>query len=155
MKNTHDTPDIITLEDFMPYRLSVLSNKVSTIIAATYEGKFGISVTEWRIMAVLGEYPDASADFVSVKTQIEKSIISRAIAKLLQRKLIEREFDADDRRRSVLNLSETGRDVYREIVPVSFAYEDKLLECFNAEEQEQFSTLISRLYSHAEQIEQK
>lgn len=155
MNKTQDTPDIITLEDFLPYRLSVLSNKVSTIIAATYQGKFGISVTEWRIMAVLGEYPGASADFVSVKTQIEKSIISRAIAKLLQRKLIEREFDAEDRRRSMLNLSATGQDVYREIVPVSFAYEEKLLACFSEDEQQQFSDLIGRLYAHAESLQEE
>ncbi|WP_315980726.1 hypothetical protein [Aliamphritea spongicola] len=51
MKNTHDTPDIITLEDFMPYRLSVLSNKVSTIIAATYEGNSvsqSLNGASWR-----------------------------------------------------------------------------------------------------------
>lgn len=82
---------ILTLERYLPYRLSILSNRVSGRIAETYGDKFAISVTEWRIMAVLGEYPGISADEVSNKTQIEKSILSRAISKLLNRNLRNRE----------------------------------------------------------------
>ena len=143
----------LALEAFMPYRLSILSNKVSGIIADTYRGKFGLSITEWRIMAVLGEYPNVSADFVSAKTQIEKSNISRAISKLLERALISREFDTQDRRRSVLSLSETGWSVYDEIVPISYEYEEKLLRCFSEQERETLSDLVGRLYQHAIDIE--
>ena len=101
-------PPVLTLERYLPYRLSILSNKISSLVAQTYKDKFAISVTEWRIMAVLGEYPGISADEISAKTQIEKSILSRAIARLLKRKFIEREVSEEDKRRSVINLSETG-----------------------------------------------
>ncbi|NIB43921.1 MarR family transcriptional regulator [Pseudomaricurvus alkylphenolicus] len=144
-----DLSRVLTLERFFPYRLSILSNTVSGIIADTYKDKFAISITEWRIMAVLGEYPGISADEVSLKTHIEKSIISRAVSKLLQRKLIEREFDPEDRRRSMLQLSPTGKSVYNDVVPTSYEYEEKLLCCFNDEERRQFSDLIDRLHQHA------
>lgn len=140
---------LLTLERFMPYRLSILSNKVSSMIADTYQDKFALSITEWRIMAVLGEYPGSSADEISVKTQIEKSILSRSVNRLLKRKLIEREISDTDRRRSHIKLSETGRAVYEEIVPLSYAYERALLNCFSEAEQAQFSDLIDRLYQHA------
>ncbi|MCC2616539.1 MarR family winged helix-turn-helix transcriptional regulator [Aestuariibacter halophilus] len=140
---------ILKLERFLPYRLSIVSNKVSSIIADTYKDKFAISITEWRIMAVLGEYPDISADEISAKTQIEKSILSRSVSKLLKRNLIERDMAEDDRRRSMIRLSATGKSVYDEIVPLSYQYEDALLECFSEEEQAQFSHLIDRLYEHA------
>jgi len=144
---------ILTLERFLPYRLSILSNKVSAIVAETYHDKFALSITQWRIMAVLGEYTGISADEVSTKTQIEKSILSRAISTLLQRKLIKREFSSDDRRRSKLSLTETGLSVYDEIVPVSVKYEQALLKCFSKEERQQLSELIDRLYQHAGTIE--
>ena len=80
-KFTIENQSIITLERYLPYRLSILSNKVSSLIAETYKHKFALSITEWRIMAVLGEYPGTSADEVSSKTQIEKSILSRALNK--------------------------------------------------------------------------
>ncbi|GAB5380225.1 MAG: MarR family transcriptional regulator [Aliiglaciecola sp.] len=142
----------LTLERFLPYRLSILSNKVSGIVAETYRDKFALSITEWRIMAVLGEYPGISADEISLKTQLEKSILSRAISKLLKRNLIEREIAADDRRRSEIRLSKTGKTVYQEIVPLSYHYEQQLLACLNEHEQNQFSDLIDRLYAHAEQM---
>ncbi len=143
----------LNLESFLPYRLSVTSNKISGIIADTYKDKFAISITEWRIMAVLGSNPGSSADEVSAKTQIEKSILSRAISKLLQRNLIEREFDEDDRRRSILTLSSTGISVYNEVVPISYDYEKRFLACFSDEEQRQFRQLLDRLYQHADKVD--
>lgn len=142
----------LTLERYLPYRLSILSNKISGIVAETYKDKFALSITEWRIMAVLGEYQGISADEISVKTQIEKSILSRAISKLLKRNLIERKVATDDRRRSEIYLSETGKAVYQEIVPLSYDYEERLLSCFSETEREQFSELIDRIYKHADEL---
>ena len=140
---------ILTLERYLPYRVATLSNRISGIIAQTYKDKFALSVTEWRIMAVLGEYPGASADEVSAKIQIEKSIVSRSLQKLLKRHLVVREVDESDRRRQNLTLTKTGKDVYRQIVPVSYDYEDRLLKCFNERERQQFDKLMDRLYEHA------
>ncbi|WP_088330375.1 MarR family winged helix-turn-helix transcriptional regulator [Lacimicrobium sp. SS2-24] len=151
MANKQDNP-LLILERFFPYRLSILSNKVSGIIADTYKDKFAISITEWRIMAVLGECPDISADEISAKTQIEKSIISRSVSKLLRRHLIERDMAEDDRRRSMIRLSPTGKSVYEEIVPLSYQYEQALLSCFSEAEQAQFSQLIDRLFQHADTL---
>lgn len=137
----------------MPYRLSILSNRISGIIADTYRDKFALSITEWRIMAVLGEYPGASADEVSIKIQIEKSIVSRALQKLLARHLVEREVDETDRRRQNLSLTKTGLEIYKQVVPVSYEYEEQLLECFSIKERETFDKLIDRLYRHADTID--
>ncbi len=144
---------VLTLEQYLPYRLSILSNRVSRTIAQAYKDKFGLSITEWRIMAVLGEYAGASADEVSNKTQIEKSIISRAVQKLLSRHLIHREVDSADRRRQNLVLTDIGEDVYRQIVPVSYDYEDALIDCLSSAEVEQLDSLIEKLYKHAGEID--
>ena len=144
---------VLKLDRFLPYTVSALSNKISSIIAETYKDKFALSITEWRIMAVLGEHPGSSADEVSSKTEIEKSIVSRSLHKLLQRHLVAREVDSTDRRRQNLTLTETGKDVYAQIVPVSYEYEAKLLECFSNKERATFDGLIDRLYKHAIQVE--
>lgn len=152
-RSTSKHPSILTLERFLPYRLSILSNRISGIIAETYRDKFALSITEWRIMAVLGEYPGASADEVSAKIQIEKSIVSRALQKLLARHLVDREVDETDRRRQNLSLTKTGLEIYKQVVPVSYEYEEQLLECFSKNERETFDKLIDRLYQHAESID--
>ncbi|MCJ8300044.1 MAG: MarR family transcriptional regulator [Pseudomonadales bacterium] len=149
------TDRILTLERFLPYQLSVSSNKISGFFADIYQDKFALSITQWRIMAILGEYPDSSADEVSNKTQIEKSILSRAINKLLQRHLIKRVFSESDKRRSMLSLTDTGMAVYNEVVPLSYQYEQQLLDCFNPEERQQFNLLLEKLYQHTENLQQQ
>src|SRR5690606_18058778 len=52
----------LDLEQFLPYRLSVLSNRLSSAIAKIYADRFSLAMTEWRVMAVLGRYPDVSAN---------------------------------------------------------------------------------------------
>nr|WP_136250990.1 MarR family transcriptional regulator [Ningiella ruwaisensis] len=143
---------LLTLEQYIPYRLSILSNKVSALVAQAYKNKFALSITEWRIMAVLGEYSDISADEISNKTQIEKSIISRAVNSLLKRSLIERYISKEDKRRSEIRLSSTGYDVYAEIVPASLAYEEELLRCLSEDEQAVFSNIMSKLDEHAQTL---
>jgi DNA-binding MarR family transcriptional regulator len=144
---------LLTLERYLPYRLSILSNRVSTLVAESYKGRFGLSITQWRIMAVLGEYPGASADEISAKTQIEKSLISRAISNLLKRNLIQRQTSKEDKRRTQIDLTETGYDVYSQIVPLSLRYESQILSCLTADEQAQLSQLIDRLYANAEKLQ--
>ena len=146
-------PPILVLERFLPYRLSILSNRISGIISKTYKNKFALSVNEWRIMAMLGEYPGSSADEVSAKIQSEKSIVSRALKNLLSRRLVDRVVEPQDRRRHNLTLSVTGIDIYNQIVPVSYDYEQKLLTCFTQEEQRMFDTLHDKLYRHAEKFD--
>jgi DNA-binding MarR family transcriptional regulator len=143
---------LLTLERYLPYRLSILSNRTSTLVAESYKDRFGLSITEWRIMAVLGEYPGVSADEISLKTQIEKSLISRAISKLLKRNLIQRQISKEDKRRSQIELSTMGFDVYSQIVPLSLKYEQQLLSCLSLQEQEDLSNLIDRLYAHADKL---
>ena len=45
----------LTLAEFLPYQLSITSNAVSDLIARSYQGRFGLKIPEWRVMAVLGE----------------------------------------------------------------------------------------------------
>lgn len=140
----------LQLETFLPYRLSLLSNTVSGAIAATYQDKFGISMPEWRIMMILAEYPGSSADEVCRRTRIEKSVVSRAVTRLMERHLVTRDIDTEDRRRSVLELSATGESVYAEVMPVATRHEQALLEELSGTERRQLARLLEKLLRSAE-----
>jgi hypothetical protein len=60
------------LDRFLPYRLSILSNRISQTIAGAYARRFGLGVTEWRVIAVLGRYPGLSANGVAARTAMDK-----------------------------------------------------------------------------------
>lgn len=139
----HQKP--LTLETFLPYRLSLLSNTVSGMIADTYADKFGITMPEWRIMMILAEYPGSSADEVCRRTEIEKSVVSRAVSQLVDRHLVTREISEQDKRRSVLTLTETGLSVYDEVMPVARDYESQLLKGLNAAQKRSLDDLLNAL----------
>ena len=136
---------MLDLEHFLPYRLSVLSNRVSGAIARVYSDRFGLGVTEWRVMAVVGRYPGLSAGEVAQRTAMDKVAVSRAVAGLVEAGRIERETHGDDRRRSVLRLSAAGRAVYDEIAPLALAFEQRLLDGMPADERDALFRLLDRL----------
>jgi len=136
---------VLFLGDFLPYRLSVLSNKISRAIADGYEERFQLTLPEWRVMAILGGEPELSAGEVAERTAMDKVAVSRAVKKLLDAGRLERTFSPEDKRRSVLTLSDSGEEIYRQIVPIALGYEEKILEKLSGEEQNQLYSLLDKL----------
>lgn len=139
----------LILEDFLPYRLAILSHTVSTSIARAYDQRFGLTIPEWRVIAILGRFPGLSAVEVANRTMMDKVAVSRAVTKLIKSGRVDREFADADRRRSILNLSEEGRKVHDEVAPLALRIEDDLLHGLSEEEVETLNTIIERLLARA------
>ncbi|AQQ67844.1 MarR family transcriptional regulator [Microbulbifer agarilyticus] len=143
-------PDDLRLEKFLPYRLSVLSNRVSNAIADAYSARFDLTIPAWRVMAILGRFPNLSAADLVEQTAMDKVAISRAVSILIKNDYITRSEDLADRRRQVLNLSQLGRDVYDRIVPLAQQYENDLMGSLSAEERGQLDSIIEKLMTRAQ-----
>lgn len=144
--------DELRLEDFLPYRLAVLSNTVSTTVARAYDKRFSVSIPEWRVIAVLGRFPGLSAVEVAGRTLMDKVAVSRAVTKLIKNGRIDREFADADRRRSILNLSEDGKKLHDEIAKLALQFERDLLDGFSAEEMTSLNGIMERLLARASLI---
>ena len=142
----------LDLEHFLPYRLSVLSNRISQAIATRYAQRFGIGVTEWRVVAVLGRYPDLSAGEVAARTAMDKVAVSRAVARLLERGLVERDTHGDDRRRSVLALSRSGQRIYDDIAPLALDLDRRLRSRLDRDERAALDALLDKLAGGVEHL---
>ena len=136
---------MLDLEHFLPYRLSLLSNQISQGIARTYSERFGLSVTEWRVIAILGRYPGISASEVGERSAMDKVAISRAVSRLIDQNRIERQASDVDRRTRHLFLTAQGKAVCDAIVPAALEYERRLLARLNDNERRQLDQLIDRL----------
>lgn len=143
-------PDtLLKLTAFLPYRLSVLANTVSLTVARLYEKRFGITIPEWRVIAVLGGGRTLSASEVAAATAMERVQVSRAISRMLDSGLILRETGGDDRRRADLTLTAKGAAIYDEIAPLARAYETELTAALSADEMEQLDHLLGKLQARA------
>jgi DNA-binding MarR family transcriptional regulator len=138
-------PDAFDLERFLPYRLSVTMNRVSRAFARRYAAEFGITIAEWRVIAVLGTFQPLSSNGVVEKTQMDKAKVSRAVARLLDAGLIRRAVDPADQRLLVLTLSAKGRRIYEAIVPRAEALEAELTAGLGEAGRAQFLALLALL----------
>jgi hypothetical protein len=93
------------LDHFLPFRLSVIGNRVTRAVARVYARRFQLSAPEWRTMAVLGRYGAMPAHGVIQHTAMDKVRVSRAVARLLASGRVTRRADASDRRRAILDLA--------------------------------------------------
>lgn len=142
----------LALEDFLPYRLSVLSNTVSHGIARIYKERFGMSVAEWRALAVLGRFAPLSAGDVAVRTAMDKVQVSRAASKLIDNGLVVAAQDKTDRRRTLLQLSAKGKRVHDEIAPLAQAREAALVTALSPAELQELDRLLNKLQARADSL---
>jgi DNA-binding MarR family transcriptional regulator len=144
--------DLLVLEDFLPYRLSILSNRISRAIAARYADVFGLTIPEWRIIAVLGRRPGLTAKEIAEATEMDKVAVSRAVAKLVEARRVRADADRDDARRQLLNLTREGEAVHARIAPIALESEQKLLTALNTRERETLDALLDRLLEAAKSL---
>lgn len=142
----------LALDRFLPYRLSVLANTVSRAIARLYADRFGITIPEWRVLAILGDSGPASSAGIRARTAMDKVQVSRAIQRLVDARLVSRRADPADRRRATVAMTARGTAVYREIVPLALSREAILLDGFSAEERAQLDRLLDRLGERADAL---
>ncbi len=135
----------LKLKEFLPYRLSVLANRISRDIARRYQERFNLTIPEWRVMASLGETPGLSAGEVAEHTAMDKVAVSRAVSRFLEAKIITKKTDAGDKRKVILSLTKKGGSIYRQVVPVALAYEAAILDKLEPGEKQSLSKLLNRI----------
>lgn len=121
----------LRLDSYLPYRLSVASNAVSRLIARAYEDRFGLTIPQWRLMAVLGEAGPLTQQEIGARTVMDKVAVSRATQGLVKRRLVQRAPHDADGRSHRLTLSQAGLRLYLEVSPVALEYEARLLQHFD------------------------
>ena len=107
----------LKLEEFLPYRLAVLSSMVSRVVAQVY-ARHGLNLGEWLVLMTLGEFGPMTAKAIGARNRMHKTKVSRAVAALLARELIGRAPNEVDLRQSFLSLTPLGKRFYEEYAPL-------------------------------------
>ena len=126
--------DPLELERFLPYRLSILSNRVSQAIAREYQDRFNLSMTEWRVMAVLARFngEGMSAREVAERTAMDKVAVSRSTERRLSPLCVAR-------------LTAKGWKIHDTVAPLARAHERELLAHLDAGERRLLTQILDKL----------
>lgn len=142
----------LVLDDYLPYRISVAANAVSRLIARAYEDRFGLTIPQWRLIAVLAEDGAMTPGAAVNRTAMDKVTISRAAQGLIKRRLLAREAHEADGRSHRLALTEEGIRLHTEIAPLALAYEAALLSGMSPGEVAAIKLLLKRLEAAATRL---
>lgn len=146
------TRPTLSLDGFVPYRLSVASNSASDMIASAYRSLFGLNVSEWRLIAVLAEGEARTQQELCTATRMDKVTVSRAATTLADRGLVERAPNRHDKRSHLLSLTESGWTLYAQVAPKALELEKGLLADFSAAEVEALVGMLRRVEIAAERM---
>ena len=141
------------LENFLPYRLSVAANRVSRLFARHYSEAYGLSIPEWRVLAIVGRFGSLSPSAVGEWTAMDKVKVSRAAAGLVARGLMKQGHDPSDGRGKLLRLTRKGGSVYSGMVPLACELEDQLAEGMSRTEWASLLKALDKLNAHVQERE--
>jgi DNA-binding MarR family transcriptional regulator len=144
----------LDLFKFLPFRLNRLAAEVSQALSSEYQARYGLDIPEWRVLATLGFRKEpCSAQYVSQCTRTHKSTISRAVTALLERELVERVANADDRREFRLRMTRKGKALYDELIPRLLRREQEILTCLSTQERNELGRLLGKIESSLDLIQ--
>ncbi len=135
----------LRLDDFVPYRLSYTSNLVSEAIARTYESLFGMTIPEWRLVAVIAEHDGITQAAICARTGMDKVTVSRAAIALAARGLVSRVPIPTDRRSQDLALSSEGQALYAQVAPKALELERRIFGGLGEDELRAFVATLRRI----------
>lgn len=145
----------IKLAEFLPYQLAVVTESVSRSIAQAYGARFALHRDEWRVLAALAESGEMHTKAAALYTTLDKMQVSRAVAGLESRALIERIEDPEDRRNRILRLTPAGRALLARLMPMVRAREAFLLEALTPGERAGLSSALAKILERANQLQRQ
>ena len=114
------------LAQFLPYRLNIAAARVSRAFAEHYRERFGISIAEWRVLVHLHHAGPVSVRDIELRTEMEKSKVSRAASRLEKAGLVAKAVNDADRRLVQLSLTPQGQALVARLLPVAMRFQAEM-----------------------------
>lgn len=135
----------LDLDRYVPAHLTFLAGKIAATAAATYRPKFGVGITDWRIMALLATEAWISAGRVCDVTGLDKAAVSRSVREMGAAGLVDVRAVDTDQRRQVIALTRKGLALHDRIVRLAVVREHDLLAELSPTERKTLVDLLVRL----------
>lgn len=138
-----------TIRDLLSYRLHVVANLLSRGAALRYRREFGVSLWEWRTVALLGAQAPLSLNELAAAAGLDKSQMSRVVAGLVERGAVARGADETDGRGVRLALTRGGERLCEGLLRAATERNDAFLGCLAPRERECLEDALRKLADRA------
>ncbi len=150
--STQPEHELKSLDEFIPYKLAVVGNRVGQAIGRLFEQKFNVQIPEWRVLMALHSYGTSSFYEVVERTSMDKARASRAQRRLIDLGLVSGREDPNDARKLILQLTDKGRQMCQSIIPEARYTESWLLEVLTDQERNELDRILGKLYQRSHDL---
>lgn len=143
----------LPLKEFLTYRLNRVHAQL-TQQATRYIGQHSnISITQWRMIAVIGDQGQSNMTEVSRNAGVDKALVSRTVKGLIAQGLVKSSKDAKDQRMQRLSLTDAGEELFRSLLPKMQARQRFLRASLTTGELSALESALDKLLTASEETE--
>ncbi len=149
------SPELLdTLRQMSPisWRVYYLSHMIVKPVQIKVTEPYGISWVEWRILITLAHAPGITANEITSAWAFDKMLVSRAVRRLLELKMIRREVGASDSRKFLLFLDKKGQKIFDTLWPGAQDHYADIISTLEPGEFETFCGIADKLITRATEI---
>jgi DNA-binding MarR family transcriptional regulator len=143
---------MLDLDRYVPALITFVANKLSRSATVLYQKRFGVNVTEWRILALLAIEPAISAARICHVIGYDKGPVSRTLSVMQTTGLVAIKTDRLDGRSHSISLTPKGRSTHDLVIAVALERERRLLSCLRKEEREALIDLLRRIHGNLDAV---
>ena len=114
---------VLDLDRYVPALITFIANKLSRSATVVYQKRFGVNVTEWRILSLLAIEPEISAARICHVIGFDKGPVSRTLAGMEERGLVSIRADRQDGRTHSISLTAKGLTTHDQVIAVALERE--------------------------------
>ncbi|MER5325219.1 MarR family winged helix-turn-helix transcriptional regulator [Streptosporangium roseum] len=142
-------------EGTLPQRLRTLPSRLTNQAALTANRivdqaltQAGVRRYHYKLLATLEEYGPGSQAALGRRTGIDRSDMVAIVNELVERQLLERAPDPEDRRRNIVTITAAGREQLTHLDRLVAAAQDEFLAPLPAADRRTLVDLLTRLADH-------
>ena len=141
------------IRDLLSYRVHMVANLLSRGAELRYRREFGVSLWEWRTVALLGAATEAiSLGDLAHAAGIDKSQMSRVVSGLARRRIVLRAAHPGDGRGIRLTLSKPGQRLYDGLIRAAAERDAAFRNCLTRDERQAFDRVLTKLAGQAREL---
>ena len=143
----------LNVEDFLTFRMNRLSNALRTNLTKAYLEDFGLSLPEWRLLALVARFSPLRFSEVTARSGMDKGQVSRTLRVMAGRGLTKTKTIKERGSRStealaapvMVSITPKGTALYKAVLPVARKRQADILLTLNDAERSSLYSIIDKL----------
>ena len=136
---------------FIPHRLMLLARMIDRETARDLQGDFNVTAAEWRSLGYICTMGSSSAAQICEAFEVDRAEVSRAVARLLDSRLIQRGAARDQGNRLTLTPTARGEQLHDRIKTRRREYFDWILQDFDEAERNLLDGMLAKVADRVDQ----